>query len=169
MPATFGRVKLHEALTDRAATKKHLEQLRHRVINASRHQEGEDPAESAADLLAEYERLAVAQARLITAINLTNTTVHVNVDGHVISLTEALALRDERRSRHKLFTDVADTAAGTSRHGFGGYRMTRGEIRDVAGIDVVTVRRAADDLSADLRRLESVVQRAGLDADLTEL
>ncbi len=48
-------MKLAEALSLRANAKRRIEQLRARVVNSARYQEGEEPAEDAAALLTEVD------------------------------------------------------------------------------------------------------------------
>ena len=49
-------VKLAEALAERAAATRRVEQLRARIVASARHQEGETPPEDAAGLLGEAGR-----------------------------------------------------------------------------------------------------------------
>src|SRR6478735_2300048 len=53
----WGPVKLAEALAERAAAVRRVEQLRSRVEASARYQEGETPAEDAARLLAEADEV----------------------------------------------------------------------------------------------------------------
>lgn len=161
MAATVGRVNLQEALAERSSNKRHLEQLKHRLTAAARHQEGETPPETADELIEQYERLSGQQATLIARINLTNAGTRLPDGGP--TLTEALATRDERRLRHKVLTEAESTAAGADRYSF---RATRTEIRDVAGLDVVGIRRHCDELGADIRRLDAAIQLAGATTEL---
>jgi hypothetical protein len=159
-------VKLAEALSEYADTRHKLEQLRHQVLGAARHQEGEEPPESAGHLLGQHEGLLARRMWLITRINLTNAAVRLET-GH--TLTEALAERERLRALARIQGEVAERAAGADRHALS-YRMTRGEIRDVvgAGLDVASLRRDASDTSAQIRRLDYLIQSAGMDADLLE-
>jgi hypothetical protein len=156
-------VKLNEALAERADVKRRLDQMKHRVIAAARHQEGEDPPESADELLSQAGELLGRQRILITRINHTNAEA-VTEDGE--SVTAALARRDELRSLHKLVTETEQAAAGTGRHDF--YRATRGEIRDVTEMDVVALRRRADEIARQVRELDAQIQAAGLAFDLVD-
>lgn len=62
-------MKLAEALVSRADMQKRLEQLRERLRLSALVQEGEQPPENPADLLAELERLIAELTALIPRIN----------------------------------------------------------------------------------------------------
>lgn len=68
-------MKLAEALAERAEATRRVEQLRARVVGSARHQEGETPAEDAAQLLAEVGEVLDSLETLIRRINRTNATV----------------------------------------------------------------------------------------------
>ena len=51
-------MKLAEALSLRATAKRQIEQIRTRIVSNARYQEGEEPAEDAAALLADLPSLA---------------------------------------------------------------------------------------------------------------
>lgn len=154
-------MKLNEALAERADIKRRLDQLKRRVSAAARHQEGEDPPESADELLAQAEGLLGQQRSLITRINHTNAE---SVTGSGESLTAALARRDELRALHKLIAEAEQAAAGSGRHGM--YRTMRSEIRDVTEMDVAGLRRRLDDVARQARELDAEIQAAGLTTDL---
>jgi hypothetical protein len=147
-------VNLHEALAERAANVRQFEQLKHRVIAAVRHQEGEDPAETGDELLRQTKDLLDRQARLIAAINHTNAATLL--DDRSSTITAALAERDRLRALHKLITETEAAAAGSGRHGWG--RAMRSEIRDVTEMDVAGLRRQLDDLSRQIRELDAKIQ-----------
>ena len=66
-------MKLAEALILRADTKKRFEQLRQRLMNNAKVQEGDQPAEKPEDLLKEIEAAAKEYETLIKQINKTNS------------------------------------------------------------------------------------------------
>ncbi|WP_280251342.1 DIP1984 family protein [Nocardia abscessus] len=102
-------MKLAEALALRADSARRIEQLRARIVSNARFQEGEEPAENAAALLAEAGEVLEDYEKLIRRINRTNAAARIGDDG---TLTDALARRDALRLRHSLVTAAAAAAAG---------------------------------------------------------
>jgi hypothetical protein len=102
-------VKLAEALSLRADAARRVEQLRTRIVANARFQEGEEPTEDAAALLAEAGAVLDELEGLIRRINRTNAATAMGSEG---TITDALARRDVLRARHSVVTAAADAAAG---------------------------------------------------------
>ncbi|WP_052847274.1 DIP1984 family protein [Streptomyces avicenniae] len=156
-------MKLAEALAERSAATRQVEQLRARVVGSARHQEGDTPPEDASRLLAEADTVLVALESLIRRINRTNTTVRVEGIG---TLTDALARRDVLRLRHSLLTSAADAAAG--RDGNGPRRQLRSELLMLAALPVAGLRADADALAKEIRHLDLRIQQANWEAELLD-
>ncbi|MET7510145.1 DIP1984 family protein [Streptomyces albidoflavus] len=154
-------MKLAEALAERAAAVRRVEQLRSRVEASARYQEGETPAEDAARLLAEADEVLDTLETLIRRINRTNATVELGPDG---TLTDALARRDVLRLRHATLTAAADAASGGGRGGYG--RQLRSELLMLSALPVAELRERADLVARDLRQLDVRIQRANWEAEL---
>jgi hypothetical protein len=144
-------MKLAEALAERAALSTRLSQLAARATQSARVQEGEEPVEDPAELLAEHARAAAALTELVVRINRTNLAVRL-ADG--TTLTEALARRDTLRLLLAARSGVADAASAR------GDRYSRTELRFVAAIDVAALRAEIDALSKDWRELDVRIQEA---------
>ena len=156
-----GQMKLAEALALRADAARRAEQLRTRITASARYQEGEEPAEDAAALLAEVGELLDRLEDWIRRINRTNTATLVEGG----TLTDALARRDVLRLRHSLVTSAANAAAGDGQRGF---RQLRSELTMIPALPVAELRRQADDLARQLREVDTVIQRANWEADLVD-
>ena len=154
-------MKLAEALALRADAARRAEQLRTRITASARYQEGEEPAEDAAALLAEVGELLDRLEDWIRRINRTNTATLVEGG----TLTDALARRDVLRLRHSLVTSAANAAAGDGQRGF---RQLRSELTMIPALPVAELRRQADDLARQLREVDTVIQRANWEADLVD-
>ncbi|WP_239154922.1 DIP1984 family protein [Amycolatopsis sp. FDAARGOS 1241] len=152
-------MKLAEALALRADATKRIEQLRTRIVASARYQEGEEPAENAADLLTEAGTTLDELEDLIRRINRTNAQTPLG-DG---SVTDALARRDALRLRHSVLTAAADAASG---RGHGIARQLRSELRQLAALPVAELRDRADRVALDLRTLDVDIQRTNWEADL---
>ncbi|MEV8530165.1 DIP1984 family protein [Streptomyces sp. NPDC052000] len=156
-------MKLAEALAERAAAARRVEQLRARVVSNARYQEGETPAENAAQLLAEADEVLATLEVLIRRINRTNATVEMGQDG---TLTDALARRDVLRLRHSVVTAAADAAAGTGDRGYG--RQLRSELVVLSALPVAELRAQADALAKEIREVDVRIQRTNWEVDLLD-
>ncbi|MGX4736524.1 DIP1984 family protein [Kitasatospora griseola] len=153
-------MKLAEALAQRAAAVRQVEQLRSRVVGSARFQEGEEPAEDAAEVLARTEETLDELERLIRQINRTNSSAIVEGGG---TLTDALARRDVLRLRHSVVTTAADAASGR-----GAVRQLRSELRMFSALPVAELRARADLLAKEIREVDTLIQRANWEIDLIE-
>ncbi|PSJ30139.1 hypothetical protein B7P34_03855 [Streptosporangium nondiastaticum] len=156
-------MKLAEALAERAEATRRVEQLRARVVSSARYQEGETPAEDAAQLLAEAGEALETLETLIRRINRTNAAARIGQDG---TLTDALARRDVLRLRHAVVTSAADAAAGTGERGYG--RQLRSELMMLSALPVAELRAQADVLAREIREIDVRIQRANWEVDLLD-
>jgi len=149
-------MKLAEALNQRADLQKRIAQLRERLSNNVKVQEGDQPAEKPEDLFAELERSLKELETLIVRINRTNQeTVW---EGK--TLTEMIAAKDVLSLHLSSLRDVLEAANVRSD------RFSRNEIKFVRTIDVNELQKKVDDLSRDLRELDSRLQQANWMTDL---
>lgn len=153
-------MRLAEALSLRGDTQKKIEQLRARIAANARYQEGEEPSEDAAALLAEVSEAVDRLRSLIAAINLTNGQI-VLEGGQ--SMTVALAERDALRLRHSILSDAASAASGQ-----GVFRQMRSELRQISALDVPALRADVDTVAQALRELDGRIQEANWTNDLLE-
>jgi hypothetical protein len=151
-------MKLAEALALRADHQKRLAQVKARLLRNAKVQEGEQPAEDPAALLAEYEAMASELIRLIQRINLTNTSAVVA--GR--SMTEALAERDVLKLRHAMYRELAEAATVTQSV------ATRSEVRFKGTIPVPGLQKTADAIARELRELDARIQETNWRIDLSE-
>ncbi|MFI9787556.1 DIP1984 family protein [Kitasatospora sp. NPDC051984] len=156
-------MKLAEALAQRAAAVRQVEQLRARVVGSARYQEGEEPAENAAEILAQAAEVLAELELLIRRINRTNATVVVEGGG---TLTDALARRDVLRLRHSVLTSAADAASGRDQRG--AVRQLRSELRILSALPVAELRAQADLLAKEIREVDTLIQRTNWEIDLIE-
>ena len=141
-------MKLAEALILRADLQTRMEQLRERLRDNALCQEGEKPAESPAALLRELESLSSQLEELISRINLTNASVRK--DGK--TLTELLARREVLAKRISILQTLLETASRTVLRG------SRTEVKILPAVDVKALRRQADSMAQELRRLDTAIQ-----------
>ena len=149
-------MKLAEALILRADLQTRLEQLRSRLKDNALVQEGEQPAENPAAMLAELEENTAKLEALIARINLTNAAV--KAEGK--TLTELLARRETLTQHISILHSLLDTAGKTVMRG------SRMEVKIRSTVDVAALRRQADGLSEELRKLDTTIQSTNWLTDL---
>jgi Family of unknown function (DUF6847) len=154
-------MKLAEALALRAEAARRIQQLRSRIVDNARYQEGEEPAEDAASLLAQTSQACADLESLIRQINRTNATAQLGAG----TVTDAIARRDVLKLRHNIITTAADAAAGRER---GWNRQLRSELTFISALPVADLRAQADDVARQIRELDTEIQRTNWEVDLLD-
>lgn len=149
-------MKLAEALQERADLNRRLQQLRGRLGRNATAQEGEEPAEDPAQLLAEADSCTARLEELMARINLTNSTARVGEE----TLTQLIARRDALTLRISLYRDLLDSASDLAA------RVSRREIKIYSTVDVRTLQKRVDDMSRDLRLTDNALQQANWTVEL---
>lgn len=144
-------MKLAEALMLRADYQKRAEQLKQRLNQNAKVQEGDTPAENPADLLAELERIVGDLTVLIQRINRTNSST--TLEG-AQTLADALAERDMLQLRLGAYRELAQAASITQT------RATRSEVKFHSTVNVGEVQQGADRLAKAYRELDARIQAA---------
>lgn len=149
-------MKLAEALNQRADLQKRIAQLRERLSNNVKVQEGDQPAENPNDLFKELEGSLKQLKDLIVSINRTNQeTVW---EGK--TLTEMIAEKDVLSMHLGALRSTLEAANVRSD------RFSRNEIKFVRTVDVNALQKKVDDLSKELRELDSRLQQANWMTDM---
>ena len=144
-------MKLAEALMQRADHQKRAEQLKQRLNQNAKVQEGDTPAENPADLLAELERIAAELVALIQRINRTNASTLLE---GAQTLADALAERDVLQLRLGAYRELAQAASISQT------RATRSEVKFHSTVNVAEVQQGADRLAKAYRELDARIQAA---------
>lgn len=152
-------MKLAEALILRSDYQKRVEQLKHRLIQNVRVQEGDLPNEEPKLLVEELTELLVKLEKLIQDINRTN--LHTKIDQSQ-SLSDALTTRDIIGQERKIYSELIEQA--TERHD----RYSRSEIKYVTIIQVKDTQKHVDELSQKYRLLDVKIQELNWKTDLIE-
>ncbi|EMG30520.1 DIP1984 family protein [Campylobacter showae] len=151
-------MKLAEALILRADIQKRIEQLKSRLADNAKGQEGEKPSEEPKALLAELDALTGELERLIVRINLTNCTA--KTDGK--SLTELIAKRDVLTLKAGALRAFAQVAAQKID------AYSRSEIKILNTVDVAALQKQVDELAKQIRQLDTTLQGANWQTDLID-
>ncbi len=149
-------MKLAEALILRADCQKRIAQLKSRLMTNAKVQEGDAPAETPKDLIAELERVSAELLDLIKRINKTNSAT--GFAGGTIS--DALADREVLGSQRAAYAELAQTAAISQG------RFTRSEIKYVSTINVARIQKRADELAKNYRELDARIQELNWKTEL---
>jgi hypothetical protein len=150
-------MKLAEALILRADCQKRIAQLKARLFANAKIQEGDQPAETPQELIAELERVSTELLDLIKRINKTNSATAF-ADRETIS--DALAARDVLALQRTAYAELAQTATITHD------RYSRSEVKYVSTINVAQIRKRADDLAKDYRELDARIQELNWQTEL---
>ena len=149
-------MKIAEALIERADIQKRIEQLRDRLSNNALVQEGEEPAEDPTSLLSELDRLEKRLCELDARINLTNA----NTVSGGMTVTEMLALRDCLAQKTDIMRDFLRAASQKWMRGRGS------EIVVKSTVSVSELQKQVDDISKQLRELDTRIQGINWNTDL---
>lgn len=149
-------MKLSEALSLRADVQKRIAQLRERLMNNAKVQDGEAPTENPESLLAELDRAISEYEELIKRVNLTNArTVS---DGE--TLTELIARRDTltlKASIMRIFLKSASEKID---------RYSNKEIKVKSTVSVSELQKSVDIGSKQLRELDIRIQELNWTTEL---
>ena len=150
-------MKLAEALSLRKDLQARIEQLKVRLLNNIKVQEGEQPTEDPKELMAELNGCLDQLEKLIFRINATNMlTVH---EGKTI--TQLNAERDVLKMRVELLRNLSNSASQLNN------RYSRTEIKTVATIEVKPLRKQIDKLAEALRQIDLKIQTLNFTTELT--
>lgn len=143
------KMKLAEALILRAEYRTKLENLKQRILNNVKVQEGEKPVEAPQQLLTDFEETNKKLKELIKQINHCNERETLQ-DGRTLS--EALVDREAIiKERQMLATVVSDASERD-------YRMSHTEIKFVVTMNISDIQKKIDELSKEFRMLDTEIQ-----------
>ena len=150
-------MKLAEALSIRKDLQKRIQQIRRRLGDNVKIQEGDEPAENPVELMKELDECLVNLEDLIWRINQTNLKT-MNAAGKTV--TQLMAEKDMLTLRLSVLRDTYDTASSQRE------RYSRSEIKMVTVIDVKQLSKQIDDYASKLRRLHVEIQALNFQTDL---
>lgn len=152
-------MKLAEALILRADCQKRMAQLKARLLANAKVQEGDAPAETPRELIAELGRVSTELLDLIKRINKTNSAT---VYSEMRTISDALAERDVLVLQRAVYVEMAQTASITHD------RYSRSEVKYVATINVAEIQKRADELAKNYRDLDTRIQELNWQTELAE-
>jgi hypothetical protein len=149
-----------EALNRRADLQKRIARLQERLRASVLVQEGDEPPESAGELLAEVNSLCDELQRLLARINHTNASTKLSTGETV---TEGLARRDVLALRQGTLRAAVRAATND-----GLARYSRSEVRMVRQIRVGEIQGHLDGMSKERRELDNQLQEHNWTTSLVE-
>jgi hypothetical protein len=152
-------MKLAEALILRADSQKRIGQLKSRLNTNAKVQEGDSPAETPQDLIAELGRVSTELLDLIKRINRTNSATAF---AGTTTISDALAERDVLAVQRAVYLDVANTAAISHD------RYSKSEVKYVSTINVAEMQKRADELAKNYRDLDTRIQQLNWETELVD-
>ena len=142
-------MKLAEALIARADLQNKAGQIKRRISQSAKVQEGDEPVEDAAELLRQYDALMAELEALVIRINRTNAASVL--DNGV--LADAIAKRDSLKARINTYRELCDEVSVMRERGY-----DRTDIKYVRCVDVSELRKQMDELSKQYRELDTKMQ-----------
>ena len=153
---TLPKMKLAEALQERADLNRSIQQLESRLAANAIMQEGEAPAEDPQELMEQLNCSIDRLEELTAAINLRNSaTIH---EGE--TLTQMIARRDALTLRLRILRQFAGQASQLA------HRSSHSEIRIVSTVNVKALQKELDNLSRELRLLDNAIQAINWSTEL---
>ena len=151
-------MKLAEALSMRSSLTEKAQQLKTRLKDCVKVQEGDTPVDSYEQIINQLDSTLDQLQKIIYQINITNT--RTQLDGH--SLTEMLARRDTLKMKVRA---IAESLSYLSERED---RYHLNEIKYIRTVDVAEFRSLRDYTAAKLRQLALTIQSIGWATDLIE-
>jgi hypothetical protein len=166
---------LAEALASRKDAIAGIDDLRARLAAAVlRYEDQDSPAEEPGQLLGELGTTLDRFESLSVRINRTNNATRLSFDGRELSLMEAIAYRErlvmEAKARRGALEEIeraTGSGKGGTRGGLGS-RRTKDQLRELPTVEMRAERRATDDLSESVRRLDLALQQRNWTTELGE-
>ena len=155
-------MKLAEALSVRADLQRRISQLKSRLKDSSKIQEGDTPAEDVNDLYKELDDCLMQLDELTYRINNTNMqTVH---EGE--TLTRMIARKDTLTLRISVMRDVLKHVIENDRYGRNEIKYIRTIDKYIRTIDIPAFRKEMDAYAKRLRELDLKLQSLNWTVDL---
>ena len=152
-------MKLAEALLIRSDMQKKLAQLKGRIRNNAKVQEGDTPSEDPNELIVSASQIISELTGLIERIHRTNAIAKTDKGQSMLTL---LVERDTLEMRHKLLLDAIEAANSEAD------RYSHREIKWHVLVSVASLQKQADDIAMKLRQINIIIQSNNWQIDLID-
>ena len=150
-------MKLAQALIERKAIKTKMEEIKKRIYQNARIQEGDVSVESPFDLMDELDIEVQKYELIICKINETNNATKIDKN---LSMMEAIIQKDMLHLKYLIYQNVADKAVAK------GDRYSRREIKYLPNVDILKVREKINKVSKAYRELDMKIQECNWNTEL---
>ena len=150
-------MKVAEALSIRKDLQKRIQQIRRRLEDNVKIQEGDEPAENPEELMKELDDCLNKLEDLMLRINQTNLQT-VSSTGKTV--TQLMAEKDVLTMRISVLRDTYDSASSQRE------RYSRSEIKIVTVVDVKQLSKQIDEYATKLRKLDVEIQALNFQTEL---
>lgn len=150
---------LAEALLIRSDMQKNLAQIKGRIRNNIKVQEGDTPSEDPNALMNVASQMITELGALIERIHRTNAIAKTDKGQSMLIL---LVERDTLEMRHKLLSDAIDAASSEAD------RYSHREIKWHIMISVASLQKQVDDIAMKLRQINLVIQANNWQIELVD-
>ena len=150
-------MKLAQALMLRADYQNKIHELKNRIINNVKVQEGEEVAEEPIKLIEELNETIDELEQLIKRINKTNSNTIFEKE---ITLSDAICIRDSIKKKRNILISVLDEA--TIRHD----RYSQSEVKFVTTVKIPKLQKELDSLAKEYRELDIKIQEKNWTTEL---
>lgn len=152
-------MKLAEALLIRSDMQKKLAQIKGRIRNNVKVQEGDTPSEDPNELLLQASQIISELNQLVERIHRTNATATTENGQSMLTL---LVERDMLETRHKLLLDAIEATQQEED------RYSYREIKWNVIVSVSALQKQADDLAVKIRQLNLLIQASNWQIELLD-
>jgi hypothetical protein len=152
-------MKLAEALIARSDLQNKITEIKNRINDNVKTQDGEEAAEDIGELFETYESLMPRLEALIVKINRTNLKTEFSGE---VCLADALAKRDNLRSRLNSYKSFIEHASIRQE------RYSRNEVKFVRQVNIKELQEKVDALAKQFRELDVQIQAINWAVELTE-
>ena len=150
-------MKLAQALIERKAIKTNMEELKKRIYQNAKIQEGDSSIESPLDLMDELDIEIQRYTAIICRINETNNATQIDEN---LSMMEAIIQKDMLHLKYLVFKNLGDKAVVKED------RYSRREIKYVPNVDIPTVRKKLNAVAKEYRELDMKIQECNWNTEL---
>ncbi|WP_230659912.1 DIP1984 family protein [Psychrobacter sp. I-STPA10] len=152
-------MKLAEALLIRSDMQKKLAQVKGRIRNNVKVQEGDTPSEDPNELLLQASQIISELNQLVERIHRTNATATTENGQSMLTL---LVERDMLETRHKMLLDAIEATRQEED------RYSYREIKWNVIVSVSALQKQADDLAVKIRQLNLLIQASNWQIELLD-
>lgn len=150
-------MRLAEALVERSDYQNKILELKRRLLNNVKVQEGEESAERPDVLLKELDNVLEQLEELVKRINKTNT--YTKFDDNM-SLADAIATKDKFKKKRNILVALIEEAS--IKHD----RYSQSEVKFVTTVKISSIQKQIDDLAKEYRIIDIKIQEKNWTTEL---